>query len=100
MAATTIQVFDNRQPVILDGPSGIKPGDWMNDRGSLRQVDYVDLLSTRTGGGVVHLVHFKPQQGGNNLVRGISEGTDLTVWRTPPQPDSAVIPEATGHAAA
>jgi hypothetical protein len=95
--APTIQVFDDRQPVILDGPSGIKPNDWLQDLGTLRQVDYVDLLSTRTGGGVVHLVHFKPQQGGNNLVRGISEGTDLTVWRTPPQPDSTDLTEATGR---
>lgn len=94
--APTIQVFDDRQPVILDGPSGIKPNDWLQDLGTLRQVDYVDTIGVRTGGGVMHIIHFKPQQGVSNLVRNISEGTDLTVWRTPPQPDSTDLPEAAG----
>jgi hypothetical protein len=95
MPVPTIQAFDNRHPVIV-GPSEIRPGDWMNDLGTLRQVDYVDTISVRTGSGVLRLVHFRDQPGVPNLVRGVSEGTDLTIWRTPPAPDSADLPEATG----
>ena len=58
----------------------------MEDRGTLRQVDYVDTLSVRTGAGMLHLIHFRHQQGAPNLVRGIPEGApSLTVWRTLPE---------------
>lgn len=99
MTVPTIQAFDQRHPVIV-GPSEIRPGDWMNDLGTLRQVEYVDMISVRTGSGVLRLVHFRDQPGVPNLVRGVSEGTDLTIWRTLPEPDSAAIPEVAGHAAA
>lgn len=87
MSAAATQPLDGRQAVIVD-PSEIKPGDWMSDLGTLRQIDYVDTLGVRTGPGVVHIVHFKHQQGVSNLVRGISEGTSLTVWRALAEEDS------------
>lgn len=84
MSAATIHTFDRRQAVIVD-PSEIKPGDWMTENGVLRQIDYVDTISVRTGPGVVHIVHFKHQDGVPNLVRGISEGADVAVFRTLPE---------------
>lgn len=79
-----IQAFDQRHPVIV-GPTEIRRDDWMEDRGTLRQVDYVDLFGG--GSGVLLLVHFKHQKGVPSLVLGIQEGTEnLAVWRTLPEP--------------
>jgi hypothetical protein len=95
-----IQTFDTRQPVALEDPSGIKPDDWLEDSGTLRQVDCVDTMSVRIGPGTLTLVHFKPQRGVPNLVRGIAGGRSLTVWRTPPQSGDEALPEAESHAEA
>jgi hypothetical protein len=100
MPVPTIQAFDNRHPVIVC-PSEIRPGDWMEDRGNLRQVEVIDTISVRTGAGMLHVLHFRDQPGVPSLVRGIAEGApNLAVWRTLPEPDSAADPEATDHAAA
>lgn len=98
MTLPAIQALDNRPPIIV-GPSELRPDDWMSDLGTLRQIDYVDTIGVRTGSGVVHIVHFKHQQGVKNLVRGISEGASLAVWRTPPE-QAHGTPEAAGHAEA
>ena len=98
MATQAIQTFDDRLPVILGDPSGIKPDDWLHDLGTLRQVEYVDMLGL--GLSVVHIVHFRPQRGVENLVRGISQGTGLIVWRTLPLDGLETVPEAAGHAQA
>ena len=91
-AAPTIQACHQRHPVIV-GPSENRPDDWMEDRGTLRQTDYVDALGVRTRSGVFHIVHFKHQPGVSNLVRGISEGpANLIIWRT--------LTEAPDHAEA
>lgn len=88
------QTFDTRQPVALEDPSGIKPDDWLEDLGTLRQVDYVDTLSVGFGPGTLTIVHFKPQEGVPNLSRGIASGRSLTAWRTPPEPDNKALAEA------
>jgi hypothetical protein len=95
-----IQTFDTRQPVALEDPSGIKPDDWLEDLDTLRQVDYVDTLSSRISSGVLTLIHFKPQDGVPSLLRGIAGGRSLTVWRTPPQSDDGALPEAKSRAEA
>ncbi len=95
-----IQTFDTRQAVALEDPSGIKPNDWLEDLGTLRQVDYVDTLSVRIGPGTLTLVHFKPQDGVPNLLRGIAGGRSLTVWRTPPESDDRALPDAKSRAEA
>jgi hypothetical protein len=95
-----IQTFDTRQPVALDDPSGIKPDDWLEDLGTLRQVDYVDTLGVVVGQGTLTIVHFKPQEGVPNLLRGIASGRALTVWRTPPRLGGGALPEAVNHAEA
>jgi hypothetical protein len=93
MSAPTIQTFDQRRPIIVNA-SEIRPNDWLSDLGTLRQVEYVDTLGVRTGSGLVHIVHFKSQRGVQNLARGVSDGTSLTVWRTTPQEGSPGDAEA------
>ena len=66
----------------LDDPKDIKAGDWLADLGTLRQVQYVDTIGLAVGVGVVHIVHFVQQDGVENLVRGFSDGANLTVWRS------------------
>lgn len=70
-----VQPMDGRTPVALADPSDIKPGDWMHDLGTLRQVDTIDTIGT------VHVVHFRYQEGVPHLARGICSGVDVTVWR-------------------
>jgi hypothetical protein len=89
-----IQTFDSRQPVLLDDPRGIKPRDWIEDLGTLRQVDYVDTIGTLT------IVHFRYQPGVPNLSRGITDDVGLTVWREPPRQGSTAPLEASSHAQA
>ena len=95
-----IQTFNTRQPVALEDPSGIKPNDWLEDMGTLRQVDRVDTLSVKIGPGILTIVHFKPQDGVPNLARGIAGGRSLTVWRTLLPSDDGALPEAEGRAEA
>ena len=64
---------------LLSDAGGIKPDDWIPDLGTLRQVDYVETISDNCGS--VHIVHFKPQNGVPNLVRGYSAHAVPTVWR-------------------
>jgi len=73
-----VQTFDSRQPVALTDPSEIKPGDWLEDLATLRQVESVDSIGT------LHVVHFLYQDGIPTLARGIASGTALTVWRDLP----------------
>jgi hypothetical protein len=85
MSTPAIHAFDQRRPIIV-GPSEIRPDDWMEDLGTLRQVDYVDTLGVRTGSDAVHLIHFKHQQGVPDLVRGIPAGApSMAVWRPLPE---------------
>jgi hypothetical protein len=81
MSATTIQTFDDRQPIIVH-PSEIKPGDWLSDLGTLRQVASVDAMSLQNGPGMLHIVHFEPQSGVASTALGFSTQTDtVTGWR-------------------
>ena len=81
MSTTKIQTFDNRQPLIVH-PSEIKPGDWLSDLGTLRQVASVDAMSLQSGPGMLHILHFEPQPGVANTALGFSTQADpVTVWR-------------------
>lgn len=53
----------------------------MTDRGTLRQVDYVDAFGVKIGPGVLHIVQFKLHAGVPNLTIGITGGTRPAVWR-------------------
>ena len=76
-----MHTFDHRQPVIVH-PSEIKPGDWLCDLGTLRQVASVDAMSLQTGPGMIHILHFVPQSGVANRALGFSTHADeVTIWR-------------------
>lgn len=76
-----VQSFDNRQQIIVHSDE-IKPGDWLNDRGTLRQVESVYAVSLRAGPGMIHILHFKAQPGVASTVLGFSGCTaEVTVWR-------------------
>lgn len=78
---TMIQTFDNRRQLIAC-PGEIKPGDWLSDLGTLRQVASVDALSLRTGPGMIHILHFEDQPGVANKALGFCTQADLiTIWR-------------------
>lgn len=80
MTMTSIHTFDDRHQIIVQ-PGEIKPGDWLRDLGTLRQVEYVDGLSV-TGSGMLYILHFIDQPGIANFALGISSSTNaLTVWR-------------------
>lgn len=75
-------------------PNEIKPGDWLCDLGTLRQVASVDALSLQTGPGMIHILHFAPQPGVANKALGFSTQADaVTVWRaaSAEEPDRDVI---------
>jgi hypothetical protein len=69
------------RPCLLPDAGRIKPGDWIADLGTLRQVKYVDSIGLAVGTGLVHIVHFVEQSGVENLARGFSASTSVTVWR-------------------
>lgn len=76
--SATVHTFDHRQQMLVD-PSEIRPGDWLHDLGTLRQVETIDTL------GAIYILHFVEQPGVQNRALGIS-GTNanhLTVWRDP-----------------
>lgn len=76
-----IQTFDSRHPHVV-APAEIKSGDWLSDRGTLRQVASVDSLSVVVGPGMIYIVHFEEQPDVANKVLGISsQSPPLTVWR-------------------
>jgi len=77
----SIQTFDDRKQLIVH-PSQIKPGDWLNDIGTLRQVESVDALSVMAGSGMIHILHFKDQPGIANKALGFSTRANaVTIWR-------------------
>lgn len=87
MSAPTIQAFDRRHPIIL-GPTEIRPGDWLRDLGTLRQVESVDDsasgVSVRFAGGV----------DGQYATLSVPEDVPVTVWRTLPEEGSESRAEA------
>jgi hypothetical protein len=81
MTMPTSQAVDSRQQLSV-APTEIKSGDWLHDLGTLRQVDYVDSMSTSVGTGTIHIVHFHPQPGVANKALGMTGRTpSLTIWR-------------------
>jgi hypothetical protein len=79
---------------LLPDAGRIKPGDWIADLGTLRQVKYVDSIGLAVGTGFIHIVHFVEQSGVENLARGFSNGASVTVWRaaSSEEPCMDVIP--------
>jgi hypothetical protein len=80
--AIRFPAFDDRQQMVVH-PSGIKPGDWLGDLGTLRHVESVDAVSLRTGPGMIHILHFEAQPGVASTALCFSNAAEeVTVWRT------------------
>jgi len=97
MATRTIQAFDHRQPVIVN-PSEIRPGDWMRDLGTLRQVESVETTDDQTLPGT--LIRFADAVDGQYGTLSVREGVKVTVWRMLPQQGRPAPVEASNHAQA
>lgn len=82
MAAQAIQAFDHRHPIIVD-PSEIRPGDWMRDLGTLRQVESVQAASDQRTQGTLTAVRFVDGVDGRFGTLSVPENVKVTVWRTP-----------------
>ena len=82
MAAQAIQTFDHRHPIIVD-PSEIRPGDWMRDLGTLRQVESVQATDLQPTQGSHAAVRFVDGVDGRYGTLSVPEDVKVTVWRTP-----------------
>jgi len=82
--SATVHTFDHRKQMLVD-PSEIRPGDWLHDLGTLRQVENIDTLGAKAGSGTIYILHFVEQPGVQNRALGISgtNASHLTIWRDP-----------------
>ena len=78
--APRIQAFDGRRQVIVC-PDEIRPGDWLRDLGTLRQVERVEELPSALGLGLLFIVRFVSVSGVEDLVLSIPSTVTVTVWR-------------------
>jgi hypothetical protein len=90
MTAQTIQAFDHRQPIIVD-PSEIRPGDWMRDLGTLRQVESVQATANQRAQGTLAAVRFVGGVDGRYGTLSVPEGVKVTCGvRLSRRPETAV----------
>jgi hypothetical protein len=82
MTAQAIQAFDHWHPISVN-PSEIRPGDWMRDLGTLRQVETVQTASDQRTQGALTAVRFVNGVDGRFGTLSVPEGVKVTVWRTP-----------------
>ena len=76
----TVQAFDNRRQFIVR-PDGIRPGDWLRDLGTLRQVESVEAVAAGHGLRRLFVVRFVPIPGVEDLVLSIPDTVTVTIWR-------------------
>jgi hypothetical protein len=75
-----LQVFGARRPVTVD-PCEIRPGDWLRDLGTLRQVDAVEELPSAVGSGRIFVVRFASAPGVEDLALSVPDTVTITIWR-------------------
>jgi hypothetical protein len=82
--SATVHTFDDRQQMLVDAAE-IRPGDWLHDLGTLRQVESIDTLGVQAGPGAIYILHFVEQPGVQNRALGLSGSSTgkLTIWRQP-----------------
>jgi len=75
------QTFDGLQRHTVR-PNEIRPGDWLRDLGTLRQVAAVEQMPSAFHAGRVFIVRFVPQPRIENLALGIDGAlAAVTLWR-------------------
>lgn len=78
--STDIQTFDNRRQFIVR-PGEVRPGDWLRDLGTLRQVESVEKPPATTRSHRLFVLHFASAPGVEDLDLGIPSTVTITVWR-------------------
>ena len=80
--SVTVHTFDGRQQMLVD-TGEIRPGDWLHDLGTLRQVESIDMIGGDGGPGTIYILHFVEQPGVHNRALGLSGSAPgrLTIWR-------------------
>jgi hypothetical protein len=78
--ASEIQAFDSGRRLIVR-PGEIRPGDWLRDLGTLRQVESIEELLSATGSGRIFVVRFASMAGVEDLALGIPGTVTVTIWR-------------------
>jgi hypothetical protein len=76
----TIQTFDNRRQFIVR-PDEIHSGDWLRDRGALRQVESVETPSAATDPDRLFTLHFISAWGVDDFPLAIPNTVMITIWR-------------------
>lgn len=79
-AEPRIQAFDGRRQFIVRA-SEIRPGDWLRDLGTLRQVESVEVLPSETGSDRIFVARFASMPGIEDLALGIPSAVTVTIWR-------------------
>jgi hypothetical protein len=62
-------------------PDDIRPGDWLRDLGTLRQVVSVETLPAMASTQRIFVVHFEPVPDVDDLALGIPASVMVTLWR-------------------
>jgi hypothetical protein len=83
MTTPAIRTTDKRRQHEA-APAEIRPGDWLRDLGTLRQVESVYAIGDAAGSGMIYIIHFVAQPGVANKPLGISsQRPPVTVWCEP-----------------
>ena len=85
---TGIQAFDNRRQYIV-GPDEIRPGDWLRDLGTLRQIASVEEQSA-TGSERIRVVRFESTPDVEDLALTIPDAVTVTIWRATYEPTAPI----------
>jgi hypothetical protein len=81
MTTPAIHTTDMRRQHVVT-PAEIRPGDWLRDLDTLRQVESVDAIGVAEGPGMIYIIHFVAQPEVANKALGISsQRPEVTVWR-------------------
>lgn len=76
----SIQAFDNRRQIIVR-PDEIRPGDWLRDLGTLREVESAEESPSAVGSGRIFVLSFMSAPGVEDLVLSIPGTVTITIWR-------------------
>ena len=80
MCVPGIQTFDSRRQFIVC-PGEIRPGDWLRDLGTLRQVESVEESSSAVDLERLFVLRFVSAPGVEDLALGIPSTVTITIWR-------------------
>jgi hypothetical protein len=80
MLSASVQTFDERRQLIVR-PDEIRPGDWLRDLGTLRQVASVEESPSVKVSDRLFVMRFTSAPGVENLALCIPGTVTVTIWR-------------------